>query len=107
MRRAYIVVGVLLIAFGAIGLARPVWLEAWAVTWIHHVLHIGAGAAALGAAARGIGDMRTAGKALGALFALVAILGFIVPGTSTAHDLLHVALSFFFLYYSLLAPPIL
>jgi hypothetical protein len=106
VKRAYRVVGVLLVASGVVGFARPTFLAPFAVTWLHHVLHLGAGVVALGAASRGIGDMRAVGKGLGAFFLFVAVLGFLVPGTSAPHNLLHLALAAFFFYYSLLAPPI-
>ena len=106
MRLAYVLVGAMLVVAGVAGFVQQSVFGIFPVTAVHNVIHVVSGATAIQAARRGIGPMRTWGKALALLYLLVAVLGFVLPGGSLAHDLFHLALVIFFLYYSLLAPPI-
>jgi hypothetical protein len=107
VRRKYLVIGALLVVTGVIGVRQHSLAGFFAGTAVHSMIHVVSGVVTVLAARRGIGAMRTWGKVLGLLYLIVAIAGFALPGGSLPPDVLHLGLAAFFLYYGLLAPPIL
>ena len=113
MRRAFRAVGVLLVVAGVLGFFQNPVLGLFTVDLLHNLVHVTSGALTLLAARRGIGTMRTWGKALGLLYFSVAIAGFALPAgylmgmmhLNLPDNLLHLALAAAFAYYGLLAPP--
>jgi hypothetical protein len=81
------------------------------VDMVHNIIHLASGALTLFAASQGIGAMRTWGRLFGAVYLLVAILGFVDPTlfglmpVNMPDNILHVGLAAVFLYVGLLAPP--
>lgn len=106
MRAQFYVSGVLLVLLAVMGffLPRPLF-GVLPVTLMHDAAHLAAGIIAVSAAARGLLAMRMSGRLLGAGFAVLATVGFVMDSDATAW--LHVAVALFFLYHALLAPPTL
>ncbi|MGH9173960.1 MAG: DUF4383 domain-containing protein [Vicinamibacterales bacterium] len=113
MRRAYVAMGAALMFVGVLGFLHNPVLGLFQVNLLHNLVHVTSGALTLLAARHGIGAMRTWGKAFGLFYLALSIAGSTLPDgdlmgvlhLSLSDNLLHLALSGFFLYYGLLAPP--
>jgi hypothetical protein len=100
------VVGAVLTVVGVLGFVNNPVLGIFAVDTIHNLIHIVTGLALLWAAYSGGSQMRTFAIVLGIVYAIVAVLGFILPGDSIlgliesnmADDVLHLVLAAVLLY---------
>ena len=113
MKKAYLVMGTLLLLGGGVGLVQNPVLGLFEVNLLLNLIHLGSGVLTVAAAFKGIGTMRTWGKLFGFFYLAVAIAGSVVPQgnflglmhLNVPDNVLHVILALFFLYYGLLAPP--
>lgn len=100
------ILGIVFIAIGILGFFNNPLLGLFEVDAIHNIIHILSGILALGAVGMGTDAMRTYSKVFAGIYGLVAILGFIMPGSmilglfasNMADNVLHIVFAGAFLY---------
>lgn len=80
-----LVFGIVFLAVGVLGFVMNPTLIAFGVNGLHNVVHLASGAVLLaGALTAGGRNARTVNLAFGAVYLLVALLGFVAPGLTAA-----------------------
>lgn len=100
------VFGAVLAVVGLWGFVQNPVLGIFAANTVHSIVHLLTGAVLLGVAVWWVGSSELALKVFGVVYAVVAVLGFVVGGTSilglidnsVADNILHTALALVFLW---------
>lgn len=106
MKMVLTLLGVVFVVVGLLGFVNDPVLGVFEVDMFHNVIHILSGILALAAVGMSKDMMRLYAKVFGVVYALVGIVGFVMPGdmilglfeANLADDLLHVALAAVLLY---------
>ncbi len=106
MKMVLTILGVVFVVVGLLGFVNDPVLGVFEVDMLHNVIHILSGVLALAAVGMGADMMRLYAKAFGAVYAVVGVVGFVMPGdmilglfeANLADDLLHVAIAAVLLY---------
>ena len=106
MKMVLTLLGVVFVVVGLLGFVNDPVLGVFEVDMLHNVIHILSGILALAAVGMGADIMRLYAKVFGVVYALVGVVGFVMPGdmilglfeANLADDLLHVALAAVLLY---------
>ena len=99
-----LVLGVVLVLVGLLGFVNNPVLGIFAVNGMHNVVHLLTGALAIYFATAGVKNLALYGKVFAVVYALVTVLGFIMPGSvlgmtvNGADNILHLLLTVVFAY---------
>ncbi len=99
------VLGAVLTAVGVIGFVNDPVLGIFEVDMLHNLVHLVSGVVFLATAAYASANVQMVAKIFGVVYAVVAVLGFVAPGTlggfietNMADHVLHAALALVLLY---------
>jgi len=105
-KKAILVLGIVLLVVGIWGYVSDPILGVFEVDGLHNLIHIVTGVLGIVFGMRSVGEAKMFSKVFGVIYALVAILGLVLPGdmilglieSNMADDILHVVLAVVFLY---------
>jgi hypothetical protein len=105
-KKLVMLLGVVFVLVGLLGFVNNPVLGLFAVDTLHNIVHLLSGVLALFFAAKGEDAAKSFAKVFGVVYALVALLGLLIPGESIfglltvnlADDMLHVVLALVFLW---------
>ena len=99
------VFGAILVVVGLVGFVNDPVLGLFEVDTLHNLVHIVTGIVFLAVAAFAVGNASLTAKIFGVIYAVVAVLGFVMPGTlgtlmevNMADHVLHAGLALVLLY---------
>ena len=102
----YMLFGVIFLVVGILGFFNNPILGLFEVNTVHNLIHIVSGIIALAMVSKGEAQAKLFGKVFGIVYALVAVLGFLLPGgdifglmtVNMADNVLHIVLAIVFLW---------
>lgn len=106
MKMVLTVLGIVFVVVGLLGFFNDPVLGIFEVDGLHNLIHLAAGVLALVAVGMGESAMRLYARVFGAVYLLVGVIGFVMPGdmilglfeANMADDVLHLALGALLLY---------